>query len=292
MDFAIIWISFAVLSVIATLIVYGRVIPSRISKMPVDEQEKAYRRARTRFYYAQLVWLAVVLVAGIIMGNPGLVLFAIFGFGWTYLTYFIYLFSANEEIAKMDARQRYESNERDVLMLLAFAVITGLVALLINTANATQEAEDAQYNQVVAYHLDSNNNKLEGEPNTSPISNLRTSNNGNTYSWLERKGDGTLVPVSVNRGDGNLFEVTLKDDLPATSTEARVERIVEYKVKGADVAAGKEVCAVNDGYGYNRFFHALPECGEGKTKAEFSKSRTIIHIPAGSMDKMVAMTSE
>ena len=74
--------------------------------------------------------------------------------------------------------------------------------------------------------------------------------------------------------------------------EARVERIVEYKVKGAEVAAGKEVCAVNDGYGYNRFFHALPECGEGKTRAEFSKSRTIIHIPAGSMDKMVAMTSE
>lgn len=75
-------------------------------------------------------------------------------------------------------------------------------------------------------------------------------------------------------------------------TEARVERIVEYKVKGAEVAAGKEVCAVNDGYGYNRFFHALPECGEGKTRAEFSKSRTIIHIPAGSMDKMVVMTSE
>ena len=101
------------------------------------------------------------------------------------------------------------------------------------------------------------------------------------------------MPVSVNRGDGNLFEVTLKDDLPATSTEARVERIVEYKVKGAEVAAGKEVCAVNDVYGYNKFFHALPECGEGnKTRAEFSKSRTIIHIPAGSMDKMVVMTSE
>lgn len=287
MDFAYIWVSFAILSLIATGIVYAWVIPTRISKLPEPEREAAYNRSRTRFYFAQLVWLAIVLGAGIIIGNLGLILFSIFGFCWTYLAFVIYFFYKSDEIVKMDAHQRYKENVKDVARLFAFAAFTGVVALVINSSNAAREAENAQYDQVVTYHLNTDGNKLEGESRTLPISNLRTSNNGYTYSWLERKTDGSLVPVSVNRDNNELFEVTLRDDLPSTDTEARVERFVDYKVKGADVAAGKEICGVKDAYGYDRFFHALPACEDGKTAAKFIKSYTIIHIPAGSAEKIL-----
>lgn len=291
MDFAYIWVSFAILSLAATGIVYAWAIPSRISKLPEPEREAAYNRSRVRFYFAQLVWLAIVLGTGIIIGNLGLILFSIFGFCWTYLAFAIYFILKSNEIVKMDARQRYYSNVKDIALLFAFAVFTGVAALVINSSNAAREAENAQYDQVVTYHLNTDGNKLDGEPHTLPISNLRTSNNGYTYSWLERKTDGSLVPVSVNRENNELFEVTLRDDLPATDTEARVERFVDYKVRGADVAAGKEICGVKDAYGYDRFFHALPACDDGKTAAKFIKSYTIIHIPAGSAEKMVLVTN-
>lgn len=71
MDFAIIWISFAILSIITTLIVYALVIPSRICKLPEPEQEATYNHSRKRFYYVQLVWLAAVLATGIILSNMG-----------------------------------------------------------------------------------------------------------------------------------------------------------------------------------------------------------------------------
>lgn len=291
MDFAYIWISFAILSLIATGIVYAWGIPSRIRNLPEAKQEAAYNRARKRFYYVQLVWLAAVLVTGITISNLGLILFFVFGLGWTYLAFAIYFFCKTDEIVKIDARQRYKENVKDVVLLFAFAIFTGVGALCINADNAAREAENAQYDQVVTYHLNTDGNKLEGEPRTLPISNLRTSNNGYTYSWLERKTDGSLVPVSVNRENNDLFEVTLKDDLPATDTEARVERFVDYKVKGADVAAGKEICGVKDAYGYDRFFHALPACEDGKTAAKFIKSYTIIHIPAGSAEKILQATN-
>lgn len=291
MDFAYIWVSFATLSLVATGIVYAWVIPTRISKLPEPEREAAYNRSRTRFYFAQLVWLAIVLGAGIIIGNLGLILFSIVGFCWTYLAFTIYFILKSDEIVKMDARQRYKENVKDVALLFAFAVFTGVMTLIINSGNAAREAENAQYDQVVTYHLNTDGNKLEGEPHTLPISNLRTSNNGYTYSWLERKTDGSLVPVSVNRENNELFEVTLRDDLPATDTEARVERIVDYKVKGAEVASGKEICGVKDAYGYDRFFHALPACEDGKTAAKFIKSYTIIHIPAGSAEKILQETN-
>lgn len=291
MDFTYIWVSFAILSLAATGIVYAWVIPTRINKLPEPEREAAYNRSRKRFYYVQLVWLAIVLGTGIIIGNLGLILFSIVGFCWTYLAFAIYFILKSDEIVKMDARQRYKENVKDVALLFAFAVFTGVTALIINDSNAAREAENAQYDQVVTYHLNTDGNKLEGEPHTLPISNLRTSNNGYTYSWLERKEDGTLVPVSVNRENNELFEVTLRDDLPATDTEARVERIVDYSVKGADVAAGKEICGVKDAYGYDRFFHALPACEDGKTAAKFIKSYTIIHIPAGSAEKILQATN-
>lgn len=290
MDFAIIWISFAILSTITTLIVYALVIPTRIRKLPEPEQEATYNRSRKRFYYVQLVWLAAVLATGIVISNIGLILFSIFGFCWTYLAFAIYFIIKSDEIVKMDARQRYKENVKDVVQLFAFAIFTGVVALCINTDNAAREAENAQYDQVVTYHLNTDGNKLEGEPRTLPISNLRTSNNGYTYSWLERKTDGTLQPRTVKRVNDVRYEVIIKDDLPATDTEARVERTVEYKVKSEDVNAGKEICDTTYSSS-DPFINTLPKCEEGMTSARFQKARTVIHIPAGSAEKMVPATN-
>lgn len=36
----------------------------------------------------------------------------------------------------------------------------------------------------------------------------------------------------------------------------------------------------------------LETCNKDKTHAQFTKARTIIHIPAGSIDKMVPVTNE
>lgn len=65
---------------------------------------------------------------------------------------------------------------------------------------------------------------------------------------------------------------------------------MEYQVKSQDVAAGKEVC-------FNKLYDAdilsfLPVCEKDGTRAKFVKSRTIIHIPAGSVEKMVPVTNE
>ena len=78
--------------------------------------------------------------------------------------------------------------------------------------------------------------------------------------------------------------------MPATDTEARVERITEYKVKGADIAAGKDACAQK--YDLENLFNGLPECDEGMTHARFVKTRVIIHVPAGSADRMLPVVPD
>lgn len=114
---------------------------------------------------------------------------------------------------------------------------------------------------------------------------------GDTYRWVERRSDGALVTQVVKKGSANKSSgVIVKDDLPDTDTEARVERITEYKVKGADIAAGKEVCA--EKYDMEYLFNKLPECGKGMTRARFVKTRIVIHVPAGSADKMLPVVPD
>ena len=125
---------------------------------------------------------------------------------------------------------------------------------------------------------------------TAPISNLRTNSDGDIYSWLERQPDGILLPRTVKRVNDGRYEVTIKDDLPATDTEARVERTVEYKVKSEDVNVGKEICDTTYSSS-DPFINTLPKCDEGMTSARFQKARTVIHIPAGSAEKMVPATN-
>lgn len=161
---------------------------------------------------------------------------------------------------------------------------------LLPIAFKADEAAEAKYDQTVTYHIDSTSRKINDGNVTTPISNLRSNNDGDTYSWLERQPDGTLQPRTVKRANDGRYEVTIKDDLPATDTEARVERTVEYKVKSEDVNAGKEICDTTYSSS-DPFINTLPKCEDGMTSARFQKARTIIHIPAGSAEKMVPVTN-
>ena len=175
-----------------------------------------------------------------------------------------------------------------IILLLMFALIPAMT-ILGNEAKEKKLAETAKFDQTITYHLDANEHKLEGETITYPINSLRSNASGDTYTWLERKEDGALVTRTVQKVNDDRYEATLKDDLPATDTEARVERIVEYQVKSADVAAGKDMCI-------SRYetedFGLYPRCDSDAANAKFAKARTVIHIPAGSVDKMVPVSSQ
>lgn len=154
---------------------------------------------------------------------------------------------------------------------------------------AEREAEDAQYNQSITYYMGANNQQLEGDTHTYPVTSVRTNRQGTSYSWAEHTEDGTFDTRTVEKVPDERYEVTIKDDLPATDTEPRVERFVEYRVKGDDASAGKEVCVEKFSRGD---LGILPICDKGAAAARFVKTRTVIHIPADSMDKMVAITGE
>lgn len=59
---------------------------------------------------------------------------------------------------------------------------------------------------------------------------------------------------------------------------------------GADIAAGKDACAQK--YDLENLFNGLPECDEGMTHARFVKTRVIIHVPAGSADRMLPVVPD
>lgn len=175
-----------------------------------------------------------------------------------------------------------------IMCLVITALIGGLGISSIPTKN-TKKTAKATFDQTVTYHLDANEHELEGATTTYPINSLRSNTSGDTYTWVERREDGTLAARSVQKVNDDRYEVTLKDDLPATDTAARVERVVEYQVKSADVAAGKEACV----YRYAPDdFGLYPRCDDRTETVKFAKARTIIHIPAGTVDKMVPVVSE
>lgn len=175
---------------------------------------------------------------------------------------------------------------------LGIFLALGFIITALNAANrhaTEQKAEEARYNQAVTYYLGANDQMIEGDSHAYPVTSLRTNREGTSYSWVERAEDGTFNTRTVEKVPDERYEVTITDDLPASDTESRVERSVEYKVKGDDVAAGKETCVEKHARGD---FGFLPACDKDRTAARFIKTRTIIHIPAGSFDKLVTVTSE
>lgn len=172
--------------------------------------------------------------------------------------------------------------------MIYFAVV--MLFMFLAGLQEEQKIENARYDQTVTFHLDANENKVDTENYSYPVNSLRTNNTGNTYTWVERKEDGNLTTRTVQKVPDERYEIIVKDDLPATDTEPRVERTVEYKVKSEDTKAGKEPCALS--YNSKEIANHLPTCDKNKTLAQFTKARTIIHIPAGSIDKMVPATNE
>jgi hypothetical protein len=292
MDFALIWLSFIIASVLATFVAFSLVVPSRIRKKPVDEREAAYKRARSWLVKAQLLWGAVVGMTGLAIGNHGLVLTGLIAFGWAPIVHRSSEISIPGRLVKGDIASKYKDSVLGVLALFAGVALMSVFTMQTMARIERHEAEEAAYNQVVTYHLDADGHKLEGDILSYPVSNLGTSISGDTYRWVERHSDGTLVTQVVKRTSANKssFGVIVKDDLPAADTEARVERITEYKVKGADIAAGKKLCAYKSDL--ENLFNGLPECGDGMTRARFVKTQVIIHVPAGSADKMLPVVPE
>lgn len=197
------------------------------------------------------------------------------------ISFFFALDSAGD-----DSEEAYMYSMFAAVIYFAVAMLFVLLAGL----QEEQQAENARYDQTVTFHLDANENKVDTENYSYPVNSLRTNNTGDTYTWVERKEDGNLTTRTVQKVPDERYEIIVKDDLPATDTEPRVERTVEYKVKSEDTKAGKEPCALS--YDNKEIANHLPSCDKNKTHAQFTKARTIIHIPAGSIDKMVPVTNE
>lgn len=212
----------------------------------------------------------------------------VFAAGVLFLVLLISFFFVTD--SAVDEEETYLYSLFAAMIYFGVALLFVFLAGFQEQQKADQEAENAQYNQTVTFYLDANENKVDTGNYSYLVNSLRTNNTGDTYTWVERKADGNLTARTVQKVPDSTYEVILRDDLPATDTEPRVERSVEYQVKGEEVNAGKEPCASR--YDSKELTNYLPACDKDKTRARLTKVRTIIHIPAGSIDKMVPATNE
>ena len=270
------------------LVIFAGIIPIRISAQAVKDEEyddsHGWGNALVGMRYFWGTYILALFISAFIFKDG---LLGVLGFIALIVAVVggIFVFAGPCDSLK---EAYIKAGAGTTIALFAFAVVPAGSHLNAEKA-AGQEAEKAAYNQTITYHLDANEHKLEGETATYPINSLRTNNTGDTYTWVERKDDGTLATRSVQKVNDDRYEVTLKDDLRATDTEARVERIIEYQVKSDAIAAGKEACI----YRYApEDFGLYPRCDDGSKTVKFVKAHTIIHIPAGSVDKMVPVSSE
>lgn len=174
--------------------------------------------------------------------------------------------------------------------LLLFIVWSVWFIIEMRKEARVEEVDNALYTHTVTYYLNADGNMMEGGNTSYPISNLRTNGTGTRYRWIERTKDGSLVTQTARIRNKSEHEVTLKDDLPATDTEARIEHIVAYRVKGADLKAGKELCVLDSYYDPFDLFPVRGNMEESNTR--FLKSRIIIHIPTGSAETMLPIVNE
>ena len=287
MDFAYIWMGIAILSVVALLVTDIGFVTPRINKLPAEEQSAAYDSARKKLAASVSIWSVLTAIFALIIGNLLWVVFATPMFLIAAMLIYVGIAHPSvEDTTEVSPGTYY----REGLLLASGMLMLTIFISLLPIAFKADEAAEAKYDQTVTYHIDSTSRKINDGNVTTPISNLRSNSDGDTYSWLERQPDGTLQPRTVKRVNDARYEVTIKDDLPATDTEARVERTVEYKVKSEDVNAGKEICDTTYSSS-DPFINTLPKCEDSMTSARFQKAHTIIHIPAGSAEKMVPATN-
>lgn len=164
-------------------------------------------------------------------------------------------------------------------------------SVLSDQKKAEEAARDAKFTQSVSYYLDANDRMLDGDTHTYPVSNIGVNAEGDTYVWVEKRSDGTLATrKSVKKVTDGRWEVVVKDDLPATDTEARVERRYEYALNPEEIAAGHKECI--SPISYEKADVALYGSCARNVTVKFVRAETIIHIPAGSAEKAVPVVAE
>lgn len=195
------------------------------------------------------------------------------------------------EQAKTETERDKSEKAKDTYLTgLIYLVSLLLVGVGTSMVNSTQ-AEDAKFTQPVTHYVDADNLKIEGETHTYPISNLRINPEGTTYRWVEKRSDSTLATRKVYTGSLDApMEVVVKDDLPATDTEARVERRYEYALNPEEIAAGHKECI--SPISYEKADVALYDSCARNVTVKFVKAETIIHVPAGSAEKAVPVVAE
>jgi hypothetical protein len=109
---------------------------------------------------------------------------------------------------------------------------------------------------------------------------------GRAINWYANSKDNSAAPTLSQPTMPS--EVIVKDDLPATDTEARVERRYEYLLDPAGIAAGHKEC-IFPGSAVDITLYNL--CGRNDT-VKFVRSETVIHIPQGSGEKMLPVVAE
>ena len=277
-----------VIAAIAFVALFGIVIPIYIfKKTKADEDydaENAWGIGAVGIFTFLLLCTVCTFFSAFILNNPIFVFVA----GALFLVLLISCIFATG--SAIDEGETYLYSIFSAMIYFGVALLFVFLAGFQEQQKADQEAENAQYNQTVTFYLDANENKVDTGNYSYPVNSLRTNNTGDTYTWVERKADGNLTARTVQKVPDSTYEVILRDDLPTTDTEPRVERSVEYQVKGEEVNAGKEPCASR--YASKELTTYLPACDKDKTRARLTKVRTIIHIPAGSIDKMVPATNE
>ena len=168
------------------------------------------------------------------------------------------------------------------LMFLAEA------SVLSDQKKAEEAARDAKFTQSVSYYLDANDRTLDGDTHTYPISNIGVNAEGDAYVWVEKRSDGTLTTrKSVKKVTDGHWEVVVKDDLPATDTEARVERRYEYALNPEETAEDKEACVASRIVDEDAGIY--PVCKDGASTVKFVKAEAVIHIPQGSAGRMLSV---
>ena len=282
------WLTAVIVTGVIFIIIFWGIIPRQINSKQQGREAKlkAWQKATNWVAYFMLTCALATLIYSVISNNWLPSTISLGAFAATFLLTVLVIPSDGVD---GDSSETYVGVTGFVAFYFLMLTLASTAPILAAQKEAEQNAEEAKYDKTITYYMDGSDHLLEGDTHTYPVSSLRSNRAGTSYSWVERTNDGTLTTQTLDKPRDTKYELTIKDDLPATDTEPRVEHSLEYKVKSEDTNAGKEVCVEKH---FDGLFSPLPECDKGKTEGKLIKSRTVIHIPAGSFDKMVTVTSE
>lgn len=282
------WLTAVIVTGVIFIIIFWGIVPRKINSKQQGREAKlkAWKKAINWATYFMLTCALATLIYSVISNNWLPSTMSLGAFAATFLLTVLLIPSDGMDGDSSETYVGFTGFAAFYFLLLTLASTAPILAAQKATE---QNTEEAKYDKTITYYMDGSDHLLEGDTHTYPVSSLRSNRAGTSYSWVERTNDGTLTTRTADKPRDAKYELTIKEDLPATDTEPRVERTLEYKVKSEDTNAGKEVCVEKR---FEGLFSPLPECDKDKTEGKLIKSRTIIHIPAGSFDKMVTVTSE